>query len=926
MTSGVKILIIDDDERNLQILSMMLSDFYWCETAASGEVGLDVFATFQPDIVLLDIMMPGIDGYEVCRTIRSGRLRSDTKILLITAKTALKDRLEGYEVGADDYIIKPFDEEELLAKIKVFVRLHQTEAQLKQLNRRLLLRQQDIPNILWECDIDCRFTYVDENTATILGRPPADLVGQPLVDCLVPEVREAFKARFAQELTGSDPGIRGLTLGFQRADGGEVKLQIFADPIPGDSGDPAGMTGIFRDMSAFTALTEGDEELAQNLTVSLDETGRLVFIGDGVRQYLSTDNDPDTSPVDFRSWLVDASLGQILDFALNQHEDVPFPLEIGLTDEAGVEHHFEVQFSWSSNGSCLEGRLVPIGADDHLALVSRRFENQAAELKKAVVIDAEMRESILTDARNLAAETLGLVKALEVYVFFDSSWFVLAEYGEFLHNRSLQPYTENLRLLGNKIHGLKGSCGFLSAPAKQLCHRMEDITRPLAELELVLTQSLSQLLKQFVFRIEEMLEALQQDPAASLAVDDCLERIDTGLEQARRFLGEDAEAFATLIRERSLDRGEVRHRKKEEYLSVSLEGYEELAERVKELFYLLSDGLDNDQRVQAGTLYNQFLNTHQQIKKVPLNLCRYERLVPQIARDYQKEADFYFKDHQVRADREFWNVIHEMLNHLLKNAVIHGIETPEERQAQSKSPTGKVEVELREDAMHILLSVGDDGRGIDAERIGRKAVEMGLTTEEQLGRMLPEEVLKLVFLQGVSTAGSLDDNAGRGVGMNAVQEAINQLQGEVWIENRPGLGCRYRFSFLKANVSLPCIVIALGDLCLAVPEDYVESFIAFRPQDIVTVKQLPAIPYNGQLVPLVDVEKHFDQKTANVNGSVIIMRDRRERKAMVIDRILHHANLPILPLPRIYRKVSIYQGITLYNNDPVQVLNIERLY
>jgi chemotaxis protein histidine kinase CheA len=202
-----------------------------------------------------------------------------------------------------------------------------------------------------------------------------------------------------------------------------------------------------------------------------------------------------------------------------------------------------------------------------------------------------------------------------------------------------------------------------------------------------------------------------------------------------------------------------------------------------------------------------------------------------------------------------------------------------------------------------------------------------LITAEQLGRMSTEEVLKLVFLQGVSTAGSLDDNAGRGVGMNAVQEAINQLQGEVQIENQPGLGCRYRFSFLKANVSLPCIIIALGDLCLAIPEDYVESFIDFRPRDIVTVKQLPNIRYNGHLVPLVDVERHFDRKPSDGddNGSVIIMRDRRERKGMVIDRILHHANLPILPLPRIYRNVPIYQGITLYNNDPVQVLNVERL-
>jgi len=224
-----------------------------------------------------------------------------------------------------------------------------------------------------------------------------------------------------------------------------------------------------------------------------------------------------------------------------------------------------------------------------------------------------------------------------------------------------------------------------------------------------------------------------------------------------------------------MKKGEIRQRKKEEYLSVSFEGYETLSEKVKELFYTLSMSLNDEESLLANTLYNEFLNTHQQIKKVPLNLSRYERLIPKLAKDYGKEADFYFEDHHVRADLEFWNGIHEILNHVLKNAVIHGVETPDQRAEKKKDASGRILVELQEDALHIRLNVSDDGRGIDTKKLAEKAVKEGFLDAGQPEHMTEDELLQLLFLQGVSTVESLDDNAGRGVGMNAVQEAILQL-------------------------------------------------------------------------------------------------------------------------------------------------------
>ncbi|MCP4756050.1 MAG: response regulator [Proteobacteria bacterium] len=930
-----KILIIDDETTNLKILSLMLDGLYDVRTAVSGEEALQITESFIPDIILLDIMMPGIDGYEVCRRIRADRILSEAKILLISAKNRLEDRLKGYDVGADDYVAKPFDEEELRAKVKAFARLNEEEHQRKQLNRRLLLRQQDIPNMLWDCDNDFRFTYMDENSEALLGHPPEDLLGKPIADCLLPEEMAEFQMKFRDDINNSSKNVHGLTLDFVAADGSIVPLQVFADAVFLDDGSPDGMVGIFRDMGAFSQLIGGKSDIVGKMAIRVDSRCRLVFLEESIRRYMGGELDEKNEAPDFLKYLVDPTLKDLLLFSFDQKEDVPFPVEIKLTEDDGSKHHFTVRFEYRQEGPWLEGNLIPVGAGDKLDLVSQEMDNRDQKLKdqeevlnKAVLIDADMQESILTDARNLSAEILDLIKSLESYAFPEEGSFDLEEFGRFLYNHNLAIYSENLRLLGNKIHGLKGNCGFLMSEAKLLCHRMEEITRPLAEHELVLSQSLSRLMKQFIFQIEEMLDQFQKNPEVNISVEDWLQKIDRALDQSKTFLGDKADRFAKLIGERSLDHGEIRKRKKEEYLSVSLEGYELLAEKVKDMFYSLTGSLIGEQLIQAGNLYNQFLNTHQQIKKIPLNLTRYERLVPKLATDYDKEADFFFENLQVKADREFWNVVHEILNHVLKNAVIHGLETPEERRIQNKEPTGKVTVELKEDALHILLSVLDDGRGIDKKKIAEKAVKDGLITPEQLEQMPEDEIPNLLFIQGMSTADSVDDNAGRGVGMNAVQEAMNELQGSCRIETEPGRGCSWNFSFAKSNVSLPCVIIAIDDFHLAIPEDYVESFIDYSEQAVVTVNQEPTYKYNDGLVPLLDSITLFEKEVGGSRhdkGSIVILKNKREKKAMVISDILDHLILPVLPLPKVYRDVPIYQGIAIYNNIPVQVINVENL-
>ncbi len=122
-----KVLVVDDHPTNIKIIREALDGAYQLATAASGEEALQIVPKFLPDIILLDIMMPGIDGYEVCRRVRSNPALCHCKILMVSAKAMLSERLQGYEAGADDYITKPFEEEELTAKVRVYSRLKSIE-------------------------------------------------------------------------------------------------------------------------------------------------------------------------------------------------------------------------------------------------------------------------------------------------------------------------------------------------------------------------------------------------------------------------------------------------------------------------------------------------------------------------------------------------------------------------------------------------------------------------------------------------------------------------------------------------------------------------------------------------------------------------------------------------------------------------------
>lgn len=152
MEDKPKILAVDDDIRNLEIIKEIIEDTYDLDTVISGEEALEKISQEVPDIVLLDIMMSGIDGYETCKRIKAMKDIVPPKIILVSGKALVEERLQGYDVGADDYLTKPFNDDEFLAKIKVFLKLIATEKELRELSVNLEKQVQERTKQLVEAE------------------------------------------------------------------------------------------------------------------------------------------------------------------------------------------------------------------------------------------------------------------------------------------------------------------------------------------------------------------------------------------------------------------------------------------------------------------------------------------------------------------------------------------------------------------------------------------------------------------------------------------------------------------------------------------------------------------------------------------------------------------------------------------------------
>ncbi|MFC6726011.1 ATP-binding protein, partial [Halobium palmae] len=259
-----------------------------------------------------------------------------------------------------------------------------------------------------------------------------------------------------------------------------------------------------------------------------------------------------------------------------------------------------------------------------------------------------------------------------------------------------------------------------------------------------------------------------------------------------------------------------------------------------------SENLDELDKISSN-----LQNTVMDMRLIPLKkvVNTFPRLVRDVARDQEKQVDFDIEGEDIELDRTILTEIRDPLMHILRNAVDHGIESPEEREAAGKSPEGHIELTATRERDHVTIRVSDDGAGLDVERLREKAVEKGVRTEAELAEMSDSDVYDLVFHPGFSTSEEVTDISGRGVGMDVVHSTVKQLDGTVSVDSEEGQGTIVSLRLPVTVAIVKVMFVEVGGTEYGIPVKNIEEIA--RARDVRTVNGREVIEHDDEIFPVV---------------------------------------------------------------------------
>jgi len=307
----------------------------------------------------------------------------------------------------------------------------------------------------------------------------------------------------------------------------------------------------------------------------------------------------------------------------------------------------------------------------------------------------------------------------------------------------------------------------------------------------------------------------------------------------------------------------------------------------------------------------------------------FPRLVRDLARQLGKKVRFDILGKATRVDRDILERLEAPLTHLLRNALDHGLESPEERAAAGKEPEGALVLEARHHAGLLHVTVSDDGRGIDMERLRTNVVAKGLTAESVARSLSDAELLDFLFLPGFSTAGRVTEVSGRGVGLDVVRDLVSQAGGTVSIENRPGSGAGFHLRLPVTRSVVRALLVDVGGDPYAAPLSRIDRVLRVPVSAMQMLEGRRYVADEDRNIGLVEAREVLELPTPGVSGdewSVVAIGAASGTYGLVVDRILGETDLVIRPLdPRLGRVPDISAASLLEDGTPVLLLDIDDL-
>jgi len=325
---------------------------------------------------------------------------------------------------------------------------------------------------------------------------------------------------------------------------------------------------------------------------------------------------------------------------------------------------------------------------------------------------------------------------------------------------------------------------------------------------------------------------------------------------------------------------------------------------------------------RVSRIVSQLQEASTRTRMVPLNVvfARFPSLVRELARSMNKRVQLKIEGEDTEIDRALVEKLNECL-HLIRNAIDHGIEPPDERTAAGKPPEGLIEISASQSEGSVIVVVRDDGRGIDPNKIRRKAIERGLLTEEQASSLSDDDAIQFIFRSGFSTKEEVSEVSGRGVGMDAVKAAMEQIGGTIDLHSQIGAGTTVTLRLPLTLAIIPALLVRVGGRLFALPMHSVTEVLDLQRSDIQEIGTgEKVLVLRGNPLPLFSLAKLLGIPNGGTEGTGVIVRQQEKLIAMSVEGVEGKDEIVIKPLGYPLHNLRSFIGATILGDGSIALI------
>ena len=327
---------------------------------------------------------------------------------------------------------------------------------------------------------------------------------------------------------------------------------------------------------------------------------------------------------------------------------------------------------------------------------------------------------------------------------------------------------------------------------------------------------------------------------------------------------------------------------------------------------------------QMDRVTTDLQNIVMKVRMVPVSAVfnRFPRMVRDVSKELNKEINLTIEGEETELDRTVIDEIGDPIMHLLRNSLDHGVEHPDDREAKGKPRTGEVGLIARHEGNNVVIMVTDDGAGINADKIRKKAVEKGMISHEEADKLDDADAVRLIFLPGFSTAEQISDISGRGVGMDVVRSKIESLSGHVDVETHVDEGSVFKIKLPLTLAIIQAMLVQVQEEMYAIPLGSIDSTINIQETDIQTVQNKEVIVLRGEIIPIIRMGEMLQvPHVKDTNEIFVVVVHAGEAKAgIVVDNLIGQQEIVIKTLGNLFAGLKMFSGATVLGDGRVALI------